>query len=174
MHGDRHAENELFRLVYPALSRIASRLLHRRRNKQPDLSSNDLVHEVYLKCMREWRGNISERNHYLAVFTTAMKNQLIDRARRARTKKRTAPDGSGFPFKRVTALDYEEIVALERELKRLEAVDFRAAQVVSLRYFAGCSWEETAAALASTLKTARMDWEFASKWLGERLGHKSS
>ena len=64
----------------------------------------------------------------------------------------------------------EEILSLEREVERLEKLDPRAAMVVRLRYYGGCSWEETAGALGITVKMARGDWAFAARRLSERLG----
>lgn len=169
--GDKHAENELFRIAYPSLNRIAGALLRREPTAKHECTSLELIHDAYVERMRAWKGNVAERNHYLALFATAMKDRLVDRARRTRSQKRTPPT-RGFPEEMATALTYEEIVALERELEKLESVDRRAAQVVHLRYYLGCSWEETAASLNSTVKLVRTDWEFVSKWLGERLGPK--
>ena len=172
--GDKQAEGQLYRLAYPFLRDIAARLL-RHESETRTLSPLDLVHDVYLGCLQGWKGAISDRGHYLALVTTAMRNELIDRARAARAQKRTIPaDGTTFPYRNASALPYEEIVALEREIDRLEKLDWRAAQVIRLRYYGGCSWEETAAAIGATVKIARTDWEFAATWLEQRLGGQRS
>lgn len=170
--GDKQAEGQLFHLAYPYLQDIAARLL-RRESERRSLSPLDLVHDVYLGRLQGWKGIIADRGHYLAFVTTAMRNELIDRARAARTQKRTAPQsGAAFPHRDASVLPYEEIVALEREIERLQKLDWRAAQVVWLRYYGGCSWEETAAAVGATIKMVRTDWEFAATWLEQRLGKR--
>jgi RNA polymerase sigma factor (TIGR02999 family) len=172
--GDKHAEGQLFHLAYPYLKDIAARLL-RREPETRALSPLDLVHDVYLGRLQGWKGIISDRGHYLAFVTTAMRNELIDRARAAHSQKRTVPSsGPTFPRRNASALPYEEIVALEREIDRLEKLDWRAAQVVRLRYYGGCSWDETAAAVGATIKMVRTDWEFAANWLEQRLGGSHS
>lgn len=171
MRGDRNAADRLYQLAYPFLDRIAASLLRRERTPE-EITSLDLIHDAYLDRMRVWHGPITERNHYLAIFTNAMKQQLVDRARRYGAQKRNPRQVAGFPLERASALSYEEVIALERELEKLGKDDLQAAQVVRLRYYGGCSWEETAAALGTTVKIARTDWEFASKWLRERLGQR--
>lgn len=167
--GDPGAEDRFFQLAYPQLKAIASRLLSR-FERDRSITPHDLVHDVYVDRLRSLRGGINDRGHYLAVVTEAMKNHLIDRARRAKARKRTAPsDGPGFPWRLASTLAYEEILALEREIKRIEVEDPRAAEVVRLRYYCGCSWDETAAAVGATVKMVRNDWEFASGWLRQRL-----
>ncbi len=167
--GDEQAEGQLFHLAYPYLRDIAARLL-RRESQRRTLSPLDLVHDVYLGRLRGCKGIIADRSHYLAFVTTAMRNELIDRARAARTQKRTIPaTGGAFPHGNASGLAFEEIVALEREIERMQKFDWRAAQVVWLRYYGGCSWDETAAAVGATIKMVRTDWEFAATWLQPRL-----
>ncbi len=80
----------------------------------------------------------------------------------------------GFPQASATTLSLEEILALEREIERMEKIEPRAAHVVRLRYYGGCSWEQTAEAVGAAVKMVRNDWEFAATWLRKRLGGKSS
>jgi RNA polymerase sigma factor (TIGR02999 family) len=169
--GDRQAEAQLFHLVYPYLKKVASRLMRRTRTEHT-LSEQDVVHDVYLGRLRGYRGAIADRGHYIAFVTTAMKNHLIDRARHSRTKKRTPVSAECFPQLSPADLPYELILAVEREIGRIERMDWRVAQVVRLRYYAGCSWEETAAALGVSVKVVRNDWEFACEWLRKRLARK--
>lgn len=172
--GDRDAENHLFKLAYPQLKAIASRLLSRPGDRA-SLTAHDLVHDVYVDRLRNWKGAVSDRGHYLAVVTEAMKNQLIDRARREKARKRTpVASGPGFPWQSASTLPYEDILALDREITRMGKDDPGAAEVVRLRYYCGCSWEETAAAVGATVKVVRGDWEFASRWLRKRLQYRSS
>ena len=170
--GDKHAEDRLFQLAYPHLRKAAVGLLGR-KSADMTYTPQDLLHAVYVERLRGWKGAVNDRGHYLKVVKTAMKQELIDRARRAQTQRRTAPS-AGFPQASATTLSLEEVLALEREIERLEKIDPRAAHVVRLRYYCGCSWEQTAEAVGATVKMVRDDWESAAKWLRKRLGGKSS
>jgi RNA polymerase sigma factor (TIGR02999 family) len=168
--GNRKAEHRLFDLAYPFLSRIASGVLRRAWNHP--VGPLDVLHDVYLDRLRDRTTPINDRHHFLALAATAMKSDLKDRARRSTAKKRTPLEKPfpAFPQNGAGSLRFEERLALVRELERLEEFDLRAARVVQLRYYFGCSWEETAVALGATVKMVRTDWEFAAKWLGDRLG----
>jgi RNA polymerase sigma factor (TIGR02999 family) len=167
--GDGAAVEKLLDLAYPVLRQIASRLL-RGGALQHRLAPQDLIHDAWLTRISK-QGAVKNRGHYLASLTLAMKGQLIDHARSAKAMKRTPPapatKGTGI---NTASLGPEELLNLEREVERLEKVDPRAAMVVRLRYYGGCSWEETACALGITIKMARGDWAFAARRLGERLG----
>jgi RNA polymerase sigma factor (TIGR02999 family) len=167
--GDVAAGARLLDLAYPFLKQIASRLL-RDGALEHQLAPQDLIHDAWLTRISRL-GGINDRGHYLASVTLAMKGQLIDHARRAKSMKRTAPYAAGNATPMNPAgLGPEEILSLEREVERLEKLDPRAAMVVRLRYYGGCSWEETAGALGITVKMARGDWAFAARRLSERLG----
>jgi len=121
--------------------------------------------------MSVWKGEVADRNHYLAVVTKAMKNQLVDRARKANTQRRTP---TPFPGVSANHLAVVDILAIERELAEIDRTDPRAAHVVRLRYYGGCSWEETARATGVSVKMVRNDWGGAVKWLRKRLAPHSS
>ena len=169
--GDPTAEERLYRLVYPHLKDLASRMI-RRHGDEDMLSPLDLVHDVYVGRLKGWKGAVADRGHYIAFVTNAMRNELIDQARRAKAQKRSRPSELQFPLTHPSELTYEVILALEQEIEGIERADWRAAHVVRLRYYAGCSWEETAAAVDATIKMVRNDWEFASEWLKKRLGRR--
>lgn len=170
--GDSAAGAKLFDLAYPFLERIASRLL-RGGMLERNLAPRDLIHDAWLTRLSLKPRAINDRRHYLASLTLAMKGRLIDHARRAKSLKRTLPAGAGNSAAAPGPAP-EDILALERELERLEKLDRRAAMVVRLRYYGGCSWEETSAELGITVKMARGDWAFAARRLGKRLSPQSS
>ncbi len=170
--GDRYAANSFFSFAYPHLRRIAARFIPRAFGPDP-MSSSDLLHEAYADRLSRWQGRIQDRNHYLAVATIAIRDQVIDRARRAKALKRDASSGAAnFPNHLVSEMSLEQILTLDRLIELLKIADPQAADVVRLRYYAGCSWEETAVAVGATVKIVRNDWEFAAEWLRERLAHK--
>jgi len=170
--GNRGALDELFPLVYDVLRRIAHRKLAAERAGHT-LSTSDLVHEAYLKLVRldriEWQG----RAHFLGVAAQAMRNILVTYALRRKTDKR----GGGQPG---TQLDEElvaiaeaptgDLLALNRALEKLEAIDPRQSRVVECRFFAGMSIEETAEALGVSPASVKRDWAVARAWLNRELG----
>ena len=164
--GDRNAEGKLFTLAYSHLRDVAANLL-RRTGLVQNACPHELVHDVYLGRLSGHKGVVNDRGHFLALATLAMKNELVDRARHNKAIKRTAP--GALPAS-VSTLPHEDVMTLEEEVHALTKIDPRAAQVLRLRFYGGCSWEETAAAIGSSVKLVRNDWEFASRWLAHRLG----
>lgn len=171
--GDMEAERRLFQIGYRHLCGLAKRLLNLEAPAvRAHTTPNDLLHDVYVARIHSWRGSVNDRHHFTAIIANAMKNELIDRARIRDSAKRTPVHG--FPNRMASALTTEEIVSLNRELARLREYDPRAAEIVHLRYYGGCSWDETAVAANVSVKKARTEWECAARWLAERLGSKSS
>jgi RNA polymerase sigma-70 factor, ECF subfamily len=165
--------DDMFPLIYGELKKVAQRYLGRERRNHT-LQPTALVNEAWLRLEnqhgREWRG----RTHGLAVAAQAMRRLLIDHGRHQKRQKR----GGGVA---VVALDdlvkaattgavpVEELLTLEAALTRLEAVDPRAAQVVSLRFFSGLSVPEVAEHLGVSLRTVEADWTHARAWLRREL-----
>lgn len=164
--GNEAAQDELMPLVYEEMRRIAHRQL---RGQRPDhtLSTTALVHEAYLKLMtREpvgWAGG----THFFALAARAMRQILIDYARRFSSGKR----GGGWrriPFDEAVLNVQEQsdmLLALDEALTRLAAVNERASRVVEYRFFGGLTESETAAALGVSERTIRRDWLKAKLWL---------
>ncbi len=162
--GDKEAENLLFRIGYSHLCRLASRLLGLENPRtRAEITPGDLLHDVYLGRIRKWNGPVTDRRHFTAVIAEAMRDELINRARRTGTIKRTMKHG--FPERIVSSLPAEDLVSLNSELEHLRTYDPAAAEIVRLRYYGGCSWEETAVAAHVSVKVARTEWECAKKWL---------
>lgn len=158
--------DQLFESVYDALRRIARS--HRARWHGNDtLNTTALVHEAYLKLVGGDGASYENRSHFLAVAAKAMRHLLVSYAERQSAQKR----GGGTPdlpldeALLVPEERAEELLALEEALRRLEAVDPRAAEVVECRFFAGLDAEETADALGISRRTVTRDWGAARAWL---------
>jgi RNA polymerase sigma factor (TIGR02999 family) len=168
--GDRSAFDRLVPLVYPDLRRIARAHLRRLPAGQT-LETNGLVHEAWMKLVDHSRVDWQDRVHFLAVAARAMRQVVIDYARRRRAEKRGGGarvielDESSLPV----ADQAEWLLTLDQALDRLAAHNPRFAQVVECRYFAGLSEEETAEAMGTSLRSAQRDWYRARAWLKEEL-----
>jgi RNA polymerase sigma factor (TIGR02999 family) len=169
--GDQAAFDELFPLVYAELRRIASREMRRERPGRT-LQATALVHEAYLRLVKDATLSAANRGQFLGVAAHAMREILIERARARVAQKR----GGGAA--RIT-LDESlsatpglsiDVLALDEALQRLARLDPRHAQVVELRYFGGLSVEETAAAMRLSPATVKRAWTLARAWLYRELG----
>lgn len=169
--GDSRALDRLYPLVYEELRRAAQRALRVERAEHT-LQATDLVHEVFLKLAGSGPGALHDRTHFLGVAARAMRQVLVDHARRRKAAKR------GGDMVRTTLgddafvsgpLSTEELIALDDALERLEAFDGRLRRVVEMRYFAGLSEREIATALGVTERTVQRDWVKARAWLHKEL-----
>ena len=167
--GDRAAFDAMFAAVYEELRGLA----HRVGGDRPDrtLSTTEIVHEAYFKLLpskgMEWEG----RQHFLRVAARAMRQLLVDGARRRTVRRREAARlGSELHPVQATTLLPDELVALDDALGRLETVSPRQASVVECRLFGGLSVQETATALEVSEPTVKRDWRVARAWLTHALG----
>ena len=168
--GDAHAFDLLYAQVYDELRRLA-RVIRRGRGGAT-LSTTALVHEAYIRLLPAQDLGWENRTHFFRVAARAMRQILIDAARRRLAAKR----GGGavavtFEEEVHGAMQIEEIVALDDALKQLERLDSRQAQVVECRLFAGLTVEETAQALGVGPATVKRDWRVARAWLVNALGY---
>jgi RNA polymerase sigma factor (TIGR02999 family) len=166
--GDPHAAAQLLPLVYDELRKLAAQRLAQEKAGQT-LQATALVHEAYLRLVGEeqtqdWDG----RRHFFAAAAEAMRRILIDRARHKQTKK------AGGGRRRLDLDDIEpaleeengdRLLALDEALRQLEAEDPRKAELVKLRFFAGLTALQAAAALGVSTSTAEKDWTYARSWL---------
>jgi RNA polymerase sigma factor (TIGR02999 family) len=169
------SSSELLPVVYDELRRLA----RSRISREPEgltLQPTALVHEAYLRLAgdgkdRHWDG----RGHFFAAAAIAMRRILVERARHYKrvkhggTQKRVELD-TDAPALHV---DPAEVLGVDRALTELEGIDPRKAQVVSLRYFAGLTVEETAVAMGLSAATVKNDWMFARAWLHQALKGRS-
>jgi RNA polymerase sigma-70 factor (ECF subfamily) len=170
--GDEEARSELLALIYDELRQVASRLMRRER---PDhtLSPTAVVNEAVIRLLgEEVFDKASDRSFLFASAARAMREVLIDHARRRGAGRR----GGGrrrVPLDLV--VDYFEaqdldIVGVHEALDRLAERDERQAQVMTLRYFGGMTVEEVASALGVSVVTVERDWRVARAWLVGQLG----
>jgi RNA polymerase sigma-70 factor (ECF subfamily) len=169
--GNREAAEALLALVYDELRAIARR---RMAGEKPGhtLQATALVHEAFLKMTRaEGGGGYSDRRHFYRTAAEAMRRILIDHARGKERVKRGG--GASRVLGSVVDLavepDPDEILSVDEALCRLEERDPRLAEVVKLRFYAGLSEQETAAALGVTDRTVRRDWVLARSFLAREL-----
>ncbi len=164
-HGDPVAARELLPMVYEELRHLAASRLA----KEPGggagytLEPTALVHEAYLRLVGsadvQWNG----RGHFFGAAALAMRRILVDRARsrKGMASKRRELDVDTLAVEPPA----DELLAIDGALSKLENIDRRKYDVVMLRYFAGLSIEDTAAALDVSPATVKNDWMFARAWL---------
>lgn len=168
--GDAASRDVLLGQLYGELRVLAGRQL-RAEDGNVTLQPTALVHEVYLKLRGASNGDWKDREHFLAVAATAMRQVLVDYARARRADKR------GGAWKRATLDRMLEIVEsqelatedLERALTKLSGLSERQARVVELRVFGGLTVEEVASVLEVGVTTVKADWQFARAWLKREL-----
>jgi RNA polymerase sigma factor (TIGR02999 family) len=168
--GDRDAFNRLLPLVYDELRRMARRTLGGRSGET--LNTTALVHETYLKFHDQARLTYQDRNHFFSVAALAMRQIVIDGARRHRAEKRGGSrqrvdlELADLPVRDMA----EEILALDGALSRLMKLNERLGRVVELRFYGGLSVEETAQILDIDPRTVKRDWRKARAILYASLG----
>lgn len=166
--GDQRALDELTSLVCADLRRIAGYLFKAEKTWHT-LQPTALVNEACLKLNGLARINWKNRAHFLAVAARAMRQILVDHARRYRREKRKGEmlpldDAMGFSRERSP-----EMLALDEALNRFAVTYPRAAEVVQARFFGGLNNEEIAAVLKISANTVMRDWNFARAWLRREL-----
>lgn len=170
-NGEGEAVERLFPLVYDELRQIARRQLGRECPGHT-LSATALVHEAYPKLLAQTRTDWRDRAHFYAIAACVMRRLLVDNARKKCRQKRGAGLGS-IPLETIAQATEEEqaaaILAVDRALKRLHAMNERQNQVVECRFFGGLTEQETAAALRVSERTVRRDWTLARAWLQREL-----
>jgi RNA polymerase sigma factor (TIGR02999 family) len=169
--GDRQAAADLLPLVYDELRKLAAARMAEEKPGQT-LQATALVHEAYVRLVGGgqadgWGG----RSHFFAAAAEAMRRILVDAARR----KRSLRHGGGLARQDLDAVDVaasewpEDLVALDEALARLAETDKAAANLVQLRFFAGLSIPEAAAALGISPRTADRLWAYARAWLHQAV-----
>lgn len=173
--GDRQAASDLLPVVYKELQKLAHRkLAHEPRGHT--LQTTALVHEAYLRLVGRQDPGWDGRGHFFTAAAEAMRRILIERARRRGRLKH------GAEYRRVemndaaTSEDHSsvDVLALDEALQRLQAYDRRKSEIVKLRFFAGLTVDETAAALTVSPATVKSDWSFARAWLHRELSRGDS
>jgi RNA polymerase sigma-70 factor (ECF subfamily) len=164
--GDEQAAAKLLPLVYNELRSVASRYLRKERSDHT-LQPTALVHETYLRLVREDERNWRNRAHFIAVAAHLMRQILVDHARGCMAEKRI-PRKHQIPIEDAVIFSperSEELLALDDALTRLHELSERQARIVELRFFGGLSVEETAEVIGISPKTVKRDWSVARAWL---------
>ncbi len=173
--GDTGAFRDLYALVYAHLHRLA----HQRRRQwdgNDTINTTALVHEVYLKLVKQEDAEYDDASHFFGVASRAMRHVLIDYARQRRAARRGGAQvhvpldesimGSAgqIPLERL-----DDLISLDRALERLEAISERNCRIFECRFFGGMTVEETARAQSVGTATVKRGWAMAQLWLYRAL-----
>jgi RNA polymerase sigma factor (TIGR02999 family) len=165
------ASERLFAAVYPELRRLARALMRRERSGHT-LQPTELVHDAYMKLVDQTVVQAEDRVHFLGIAARAMRQILVDHARRRGAQKR-----GGDGWERVTLVDaigeggagHLELLAFDEALERLSRDDPRAARIVELKVFGGLSSLEIAGLLRVSKRTVDGDWALGRMWVARAM-----
>jgi RNA polymerase sigma-70 factor (ECF subfamily) len=173
--GDRASREKLMTLLYDRFRKLAANYL---RHESPGhtLQPTALVHELYLKLIDQQQVDWQSRSHFLSLGSRAMRQILIDHARRRRRDKR------GGQWHRITlddnlaaAPDHEvDLMDLEAALQKLSRLDPRQAAIVELRFFGQLTVAEVADVLKISKRTIEKEWTVIRAWLRRELSGDGS
>jgi RNA polymerase sigma-70 factor (ECF subfamily) len=168
--GDREAAERAMALAYDELRAVARRLFRRERPAHT-LEATAVVHEAFSRLVEQDGLSWQNRQHFIGFFAQVMRRVLVDYARernaerRSGRKERVTLTESALP-----GLDRApDLLALDEALSRLAEMDPDKAAIVELRFFGGCSIEETAASLGVSVATVNRQWRRARAWLFREL-----
>ena len=171
--GDQQALESLLPLVYNELRRLAHRYLQHERPNHT-LQSTAVVHEAYLRLVKQGGARFENRSHFFAICAQLMRQVLVEYARTRKAQKR---DGGhrvtledALLFTRGGGVD---VVSLDDALKDLAKLDVQQSKIVELRFFAGLSIDETAEALHISPATVKRHWDTAKMWLYREMSRTS-
>lgn len=174
MLPERRALDDLFSVTYEELRRLASSV--KRSDQSVTLTPTALVNEAWLKLASSPRFASTSRLHFKRIAARAMRQVLVEAARRRNAHKRGGPDAV------VVAIDEErdgvvwagkDLLALDRALDDLARIEPRQAQMVESRFFGGLDVAETAELLDVSEATILRDWRAAKAWLAHELRQAS-
>ena len=166
--GNQHALEELMPLVYGELREIAAAYLRKERQGHT-LQPTAVVHEAYIRLVRQRNPDWENRQHFFGVAAHLMRQILVEHARRRGAGKRAGRRVSledAISFHRERSGD---VIALDSCLSELERLDPRKCKAVELRYFGGLSMEEIADVLKVSPVTVRRDLRMAEAWLSHEM-----
>lgn len=164
--GNHDAVATMLPLVYDDLCAIADRTLRGER-RDHTLEPTALVHEAFLRLVRQRNVRWEHRPHFIGVAVQLMHRILVDHARSRRAAKRRA-DGHRVSLDQAALCadrHSDNLTALDEALDRLAAIDGRQSRVVELRYFVGLTIEQSAAVLGVSPATVKREWTTAKAWL---------
>jgi len=162
---------ELLPVVLDTIKKIA------RSYKKDHLSiqTTEIVHEIYLKLVKQGSNKWDEKNAYLAAFAVTMRSFLVDQYRKKIALKRGGKDelisidelSIEFP----APTGFNDWLDLDNKLTQLEQIDPIASQVVLFRYFVGLTTNEVAEAMEVSPRTVTRKWHFARAWIRSQLSN---
>jgi RNA polymerase sigma factor (TIGR02999 family) len=168
--GDHEAAERAMGLVYQDLKALARRFFRRERSGHT-LEATAVVHEAFARLAEQDGVRWQNRAHFIGFFAHVMRRVLVDYARERNVAKRagrkervTLTESELLPLERAP-----DLLALDEALDRLAELDRQKAVVVELRFFGGCSIEETAASLGVSVATVNRQWRGARAWLFREL-----
>lgn len=167
-NGERGSLGQLFAVVYDELKVQARRV---QRGDKRGLNTTAIVHETYLKLMACERPEWEHRQHFFRVAARAMRQVIVDEARKRLAYKRGA-GADAIDLEQVEPASEEpdeQLLALDNALTRLEAREPRLGQVIEMRFFAGLSVEDAAQVLEVSDRTIKRDWRLARAFLYKEL-----
>jgi RNA polymerase sigma factor (TIGR02999 family) len=171
--GKETSAAQLLSLVYTELKRIAAQKM---AGEAPGntLQPTALVHEAWIKLVGDGDPNFENRAHFFSAAAEAMRQILVDSARRKHATKR----GSGASLEELKEEHWleqgpsEELLAVDEALEALAKQDATAANLVKLRYFAGMTMTEAASTLGMPLRSTEALWTYARAWLRRQIGRQ--
>jgi len=167
--GDERALHTLLPIVYNELRRLAHRYLQKERPGHT-LQSTALVHEAYLRLMKQGGKEFENREHFFAICAQLMRQILVEYARSQRAAKRDGGRKLTLDDAVVVAkLRSVDLVALDDALTGLAKIDPRLSRIVELRFFGGLSIEETSRVLGVSPATTKREWATARVWLHHEM-----
>ena len=173
--GEPDALDRLMPLVYPHLRQVAAAYIRRERDPGV-LQATALVNEVYLRLIGQEKADWADRAHFYTFSAKIMRMILTDHARNDDAQKRGGgaehvPLNDQIPWVRIGS---ESMIDLNRALDELEAIDPHKVQLVELRFFLGCTAEETAEIMHISKATVDREVKFVKSWLYQRIGDRQA
>ena len=171
--GDPKAAQDLLPLVYDELRQLARARLRKVPVGQT-LQATALVHEAYLRIVRAKDPGWDDRGHFFAAAAQAMRDILVEQARRKAAIKRGGDRHrvGGDQLEAAVEPPSAEVLAIDEAIARLARQDPRKGQIVNMRYFARMTTGETAAALGISVATVGREWRYIRAWLERELADK--
>jgi len=169
--GSKDALTRLIPLVYKELRRLAGHYMRDERISHT-LQPTALVHEAFLRLVRQDRADWQNRSQFIGVAAQLMRRILVDHARRRAAATRAVTLDETRWNRGANLGQTEEILAVDEVVVRLSHLDPQQARVVELRYFGGLSVDETAEVIGISPRTVKRDWAMAKCWLRAQLATK--
>ncbi|MBK7708244.1 MAG: sigma-70 family RNA polymerase sigma factor [Acidobacteria bacterium] len=165
--GKKDALDDLLPIVYDELRRVAHRLLS--NEYAETMPTTALVHEAYLKLVNQHSVDWENRGQFFAIAAQAMRRILVDHARTRHAHKRDGIKVTLDNAETVSVAVNESLLDLDLALNELAELDETQSRIVELRYFAGLTFDETAAVMKTSTASVFREWTFARAWLYRKI-----